>query len=35
VEHHVEIIDVPRFAEGCMIDVFVDPEDREHVEVDD
>jgi type II secretory pathway pseudopilin PulG len=33
VEHHVENIDLPRFAEGSTIDVYVDPEDRKHVVV--
>jgi hypothetical protein len=33
VEHHVQIIEIHRFAEGRMIDVYVDPEDREHVVV--
>jgi hypothetical protein len=33
VEHHVDFIDLPRFTEGCMVDVYVDPENREHVVV--
>jgi hypothetical protein len=31
VEEHVEFVDLPRYAEGSTVYVYVDPKDRQHV----